>query len=296
MNDPLGQQADLRLMELLAPHLRNRNFVDIGAEKGAFAESLFSCGLDGCLFEPLPKHAGHLEELARRHAGRFYAYAISNVDEQRDFNIAVDEHGGEVDYYHSLIAISPQTNFRHEKRVPVQCRRMDTLVREGNVAGSIGIFKTDTEGNDYFVLSGMGDTRPEVVVCEFFSEGIYKGWEHARPELLIELMKGLGYRRYLAIKRWSGWEMAVSGPAAFRPGDWGNLFFFDDVIFDEAEGTINTFLSECNQAFLDGVEHISGDREAKEAVIQQLLSEKGRTFWHEIGLSALLRKLVRWAQ
>lgn len=295
MSDLLGQHSDLRLLALLAPLLRSRNFVDIGAEKGAVAESLFSCGLDGCLFEPLPKHAGHLEELTSRHGGRFYDYAISNADDQRDLNVAVDEHGVELDFYHSLIAISPQPKFRHEKRIPVQCRRIDTLVLEGTLAGSIGILKTDTEGNDYFVLSGLGDTRPEVVVCEFFSEGVYAGWDHARPELLIELMKGLGYRRYVAIKRWGCWEMAVSGPVAFQPGDWGNLFFFDAVLFDAAEDKIKSFLSECNQSFLDGVEHQTRDREAKEAVIQQLLAEKGRTFGPETGFAAYLRKLFRWA-
>lgn len=296
MNDPLGQHSDLRLLRLLAPHLRSRCFVDIGAEKGAVAECLFSCGLTGSLFEPLPKHAGYLEDLTRRYDGRFHAYAISNVDGQRNFNVAVDEHGVELDYYHSLVAIAPQTNFRHEKQFPVQCRRLDTLVRNGEVAGSIGILKTDTEGNDYFVLSGLGEVRPEVVVCEFFSEGVYEGWDHGRPELLIELMAGLGYRRYLAIKRWGAWEMAVSGPAAFKAGDWGNLFFFRDALFDVAECTIKSFLSECNESFFDGMEQVASDREAKEAVIQQLLAEKGRTPEPKNGLVALLRKYFRWAR
>jgi FkbM family methyltransferase len=290
MSDLLGQYSDLRLLALLAPLLRSRNFVDIGAENGAVAESLFSCGLDGYLFEPLPKHAGYLEELASRHGGFFYDYAISNVDDKRDLNIAVDEHGVELDFYHSLIAILPQPKFRHDKRISVQCHRIDTLVLKGVLASSIGILKTDTEGNDYFVLLGLGDTRPEVVVCEFFSDGVYAGWDHARPELLIELMKGLGYRRYVAIKRWGCWEMAVSGPAAFQRGDWGNLFFFDAVLFDAAEDKIKSFLSECNQPFFDGVEHQKMDREAKEVVIQQLLAEKGHKLRLETGFVANLRK------
>ncbi len=296
MSDALGQHSDLRLLALLAPHLHSQIFVDIGAEKGVMAECLFSCGLSGYLFEPLPKHAEYLAELARRNGSYFYANAISDIDDKCELNIAVNEHGEVLDYYHSLIPMPPHTNFRHEKRISVQCRRIDSLVQEGVLPDKIGILKTDTEGNDYFVLTGLGVLRPEVIVCEFFSEGIYEGWEHSRPELLIELMKKLGYRRYLVIKRWKFFELTLSGPTSFNAGDWGNLFFFDDIFFEVAESTITTFISECNQTFVGGLENILKDRETKEIVIQQLLAEKRFVANRKANFETLLRKFCRWVR
>jgi len=154
----------------------------------------------------------------------------------------------------------------------VTCRSLESLASEGLLPIPLGVLKIDTEGHDLAVLRGLGPVRPELVACEYFTEGLYAGWEGARPEPAIALMAVLGYHRYVATKRWSEFETCVSGPMGFVPGQWGNLFFLSDALFERAESALSRFVGECEARFLRQVKEISDDRIAKEAVIQGLIA------------------------
>jgi FkbM family methyltransferase len=275
VGDALGQSAEIELMCLLVPLLRAKSFVDVGAEKGAIANALFQCGLTGTLFEPLPRHLPALQALARVHSGKVYPWAITDSDDTRQFHVATNADGHELDYFHSLERIHDDARFAHSKSFDVNCRSLASLVAEGLLPNTPGILKIDTEGRDLAVLRGLGAMRPELVVCEFFTEGLYDGWKEAHPSLAIEYLRKLGYARYLAFKRVEGFEQCVVGPCGFLPRQWGNLVFFSDELFSKAEILIVRHLERAEAALVDQWLAISTDREAKESVIRQLRGRDG---------------------
>ena len=276
VNDALGQAAEIELMCLLAPCLRAKSFVDVGAEKGAIASALFECGLAGVLFEPLPRHLPALQALASHHGGAVYPWAITDADGTREFHVATDAEGAELDYFHSLERIGGDARFAHGKSFDVTCRSLSSLVADGRLPEALGILKIDTEGNDLAVLRGLDagprSLRPELVVCEFFTDGLYEGWREAHPQLAIGHMAKLGYTRYLAFKRVAGFEQCVMGPCAFLPRQWGNLFFLSDGLFSTAESIILQHLGRAEAALVGQWTAVVRDREAKESVISQLLN------------------------
>ena len=81
MNDALGQDAEIALIRGLTHHLIAKSFVDVGAERGSVAQAMFSCGLSGTMFEPLPKHFKGLETMARVGGGRAFPWARPTVND-----------------------------------------------------------------------------------------------------------------------------------------------------------------------------------------------------------------------
>jgi FkbM family methyltransferase len=271
LSDALGQAAEIELMCLLVPFLQAKSFVDVGAEKGAIASALFQCGLMGILFEPLPRHLPALQTLTRTYGGSVYPWAVADADSTRQFHVATDADGHELDYFHSLERIDGDVRFSHGKSFDVNCRSLASVTAEGLLPSKLGILKIDTEGRDISVLRGLGALRPELVVCEFFTEGLYDGWKEAHPSLAIEHLRKLGYTRYVAYKRVQGFEQCVMGPCGFLPRQWGNLVFGSDERFSKAEAIIVRHLERAEAALVDQWLAIATDREAKESVINQLL-------------------------
>ena len=274
MNDALGQDAEIALIRGLTHHLIAKSFVDIGAERGSFAQAMFSCGLSGAMFDPLPKHFKGLEEMARIGGGRVFPWAIAEADDVRQFFVATDAHGVELDHFHSLERLDSDPRFQHGQVFEVVCRSLSSLTADGTLSKTLGILKIDTEGRDLAVLQGMGILRPELVVCEFFTTGLNDGWHAAEPSLAIAHMRGLGYARYVAFKRVEGFEQCVMGPCGFLPRQWGNLFFFSDDLFMRAESTVTTFLSGCEISLVEHWTQIAEDRVAKERVIRELSEQR----------------------
>ena len=272
MEDYLGQDLEVDLIKAIAPFLQQPFFVDVGAEKGAFASLMFSLGMRGAMFEPMARHHKILAEIAESNKSTVYPYAIDEKDGLRDFFIASDADGKELDFFHSLQKLEAETKFRHSKTMRVVCRSIESLVADKVIPEAVGILKTDTEGNDLFVLRGLGNSRPELIICEYFTEGLYSGWESARPELAIDLLRSKGYTRYLATKRIGEFEYCTASPAGFLPSQWGNLFFLSDQLFAAAEIKIRKFLMEVESRLIGGMQAICADRVAKESVIQVLLA------------------------
>ena len=265
---------DIELLLLLSEHVSNRYFLDVGAEKGSIAKALYERGFSGDLIDPLPKHGPILARLAEQFAGRFYPFALADSAGVRPFYIAQDLEGRELDYFHSLQPIKPQTEFIHQRAINVECHRVDQLVRSGLLPEEIGIFKTDTEGNDFYVLEGLGDMRPELIMCEFFQEDVYSGWTQGRAEVLVGQMRALGYEHYFAIKRFSCWTSMVYGLQSFKSNEWGNLFFLDRKLFDRTKANVVAFMGKHDQLEFMKIQAMHGDLEQKEQVIQQLIANE----------------------
>jgi FkbM family methyltransferase len=136
----------------------------------------------------------------------------------------------------------------HKRELTVQCRSLESLLADGVISSKIGILKTDTEGNDLRVLQGLGELRPQVVICEFFTDGLYQGWKDGHPLTLIEYLQKLGYADYMAFSRAGDLKKIKINPTDFEKKEWGNLLFFHKSIAEklcvkeEIDTGLNTFL------------------------------------------------------
>lgn len=241
--DLYQQQTDFEVIETLLPFLENKTFLDIGAELGTFTEFLSSKHMRGTFFEPLPKFADHLQQLAQKTQCHFLSYAIDQTDRQADFYMACDEQNQSMDYFSSLHPLADDKRIQHKKVATVTCRSLNSLLQEGLIAKHIGIIKIDTEGNDLNVLKGMSVIHADILMCEFFMPGIYNGWELGHPQGLIEAAKQLGFNHYIAIKRIDEYEMTSIDNAFFLDKQWGNLIFIKDNIFAAARIELDNLVS-----------------------------------------------------
>jgi FkbM family methyltransferase len=230
-----AQESEVKILSILLPHFKNKTFIDVGAEKGSFAKQLMDAGFRGTLFEPCPKHHKDLMRLTENSGSLFFDFAIDKKDREASLHIAVGESGEPMDYYHSLHYLSDDPRVNHQIEIPVKCRSLGSLLNEGIIQHDVGILKIDTEGNDLQVIQGMAGVLPEVLICEFFTQGLYAGWSAAEPEGLIAEVKNiLGYDHYLAIKRLENFELISFGPAGFLEKQWGNLVFINDEMYHGA--------------------------------------------------------------
>ncbi len=271
-----AQETEFALLAALMPVLKAKTFLDIGAEKGTFAKFLLERGFTGAMFEPFPGHQPALAALAADSGAKFFPCAIDKIDRTAQFHIACDENHQTVDYYHSLLKIEHDDRVHHEKVIDVPCRSLSSLAAAGEIPSEIGILKTDTEGNDLAVMQGLGPVQAEVLICEFFTEGLYGGWEEAHPRGLIARAEQLGFSQYIAIKRWAGQELVSLKPAVFLPKQWGNLMFMRLRVFKDAAEPLQKLVAASEQRLFEAVNANTKAAVEKEAVIQQLLAEKNR--------------------
>jgi FkbM family methyltransferase len=248
----LGQEVDLELLNAALPHLRP-TFVDIGAEKGSFARFLIERGLRGVIFEPLPQHAEALAKLAGD-GSRHFPFAIDRQDGQAEFHIACDDQGHPLDHFHSLQPLQNDPRVRHTKSLPVTCRSLASLHTEGILEREIGVLKIDTEGNDLRVVQGLGPVRADLMICEFFTEGIYSGWTEAQPMGLIAEAQKLGYPHWLAVRRRGAAEVVSWSPLAFTKQEWGNLLFFTPAVFNAAWPALSQVVAQCDERLFTSIE------------------------------------------
>jgi FkbM family methyltransferase len=228
------QDTDIELINVLKPHLQNLQFFDVGAEKGGFSEALLELRFEQAfIFEPLPSHQKKLADKFSSAPVRIFPCALDAEDRQASFHVACDEDGKELDYFHSLNKIPAHGFFKHSKEITVDCRSLDSLVKGGEIPSNVGVLKIDTEGNDLKVLLGLGNLRPEVILCEYVPKEVYPEWEYSFPEKLVPYAKALGYDVVIAVQRRAGSESEIVrlNPDSFTPKDWGNLIFITKELF-----------------------------------------------------------------
>ena len=265
-NSCYGQDTEFKVILGLLPYL-HKNFIDVGAEKGAFSRFLLKQGFSGVMFEPCPKHSDCLQEISRKDNACFFPWAVDSTDREADFYISCEMNGEPADYYHSLHCLSDDPRVNHRLKIRVICRSLESLQSDNIIEKNIGILKIDTEGNDLNVLKGMGKLRPQVVLSEFLSPGLYAGWEDAAPDRLIAQAGKLGYRHYLAIKRYHEFELISVPPAVFIDQQWGNLVFIRDDVFTAAANGLSGLIKESERRLFQNIRSAVVE---KEGIIEDL--------------------------
>lgn len=301
-HNSLSQDTELRLIQMLVPHLAHQNFVDVGAEKGVFASVMLELGLSGVLFEPMPKHLQTLQQLVdgyQRNA-KLYTCAITAMDGTQEFHVATDASGQELDYYHSLQKAEAPGVFSHSKAFAVECRSLQSLAIEEKLPTAIGVLKTDTEGNDLNVLRGLGALRPELVICEYFMEGMYSGWNEGFPQQIIEYMHMLGYQNFLITKRVGDLEFLELNTSAYHEKQWGNLLFFREDFFLKTKAVMAAFLLENEKKIIIQIQTLNKICSERLDVINLLDAEVKRlsgTKEKSAGvLTTIVKRLESWVR
>jgi FkbM family methyltransferase len=300
LDDNYSQATEIELVKRLAKLLSSYNFLDIGAEKGMFSSAMLELGMSGVMFEPMPRHLPELHQIIKKFQNvSLQTCAITNIDIKENFNIATDENGRELDYFHSLQKAAAVDIFRHSQSFEVECRSIESLVKEGVISPEVGILKIDTEGNDLNVLRGLGSLRPEVIICEYFTQGLYEGWVEGAPEKAIEHMRELGYKMFIAIKRMGDLEVVGLCTSLFEEKQWGNLFFFRDDFYARGINVIAECILMSEGELLGRLKKLSFELGEKEKVIhildaevkRLLLLRKENQFFKE-----LKSKVMSWVQ
>lgn len=264
------QNTDMALVIALAKHVRNRSFIDVGAEKGTFSETFLNFGFSGTLFEPFPAHRPILEKLVEGRSARLFTAAIDETDHEGQLHIAVDEKGVPMDYFHSLHRDESNPHANHTSSISVPCRSLGSLAAEGIIDAEVGILKIDTEGNDLKVIKGMGSLTAEVLFCEFVTPGLYPTWESSFPEALVETAGKLGYDACIAIKRFGAHETISINPAGFVDGQWGNLIFTSHALMALAHDEISRIRLRDEIRIVTDFASDQRSLEEKEKMIQSL--------------------------
>jgi len=226
------QETEISVLACLIPYVKKKEFIDVGAEKGEVSGWFMRHNFSGKLFEPLPKHHESIKLLIEGTESEFFPYAIDDHDHRGILHIATDDEGQPMDYFHSLQRLDHDGLVHHTQELEIECRSINSLIKDGTLSKSTGVFKTDTEGNDLRVLAGMGLLDADVLVCEFFTKGQYNGWAGGNPLWLVEEAAKLGFYRYVAIRRKKSVEFVTFSPVAFHDGEWGNLIFIKEDVFD----------------------------------------------------------------
>ncbi|MHB1947193.1 MAG: FkbM family methyltransferase [Gammaproteobacteria bacterium] len=269
------QETDFAIVKLLLPHVQNRTFLDIGAEKGTFTELLISHHFTGMLFEPLPKHERVLKELTERSNCIYSSYAIDDKDGTADFHIACDiDTNDTLDYFHSLHPLKNDARVHHTQKISVNCRSLNSLYREGTIKKQIGIIKTDTEGNDLHVLRGMTDLESEILVCEYFMPGIYSGWEQGNAYNLIDEAIKLGFEHYIAINRVNVFEFLSIDSKTFLEKQWGNLIFIKNNVFKKSKSILEKFVAEKEVKLIEKFLKHTNDLENEVSTLRKACDER----------------------
>jgi FkbM family methyltransferase len=180
------QYRDRELIKFLKQQIKpGMTVVDVGANIG-FYSVLFSklVGEKGSVhaFEPDATNFKHLVSNTRKLKNVFVNHA------------AASDKTGKIKLYQFDSNVEYQTYDNGESTTftEIDCIALDDYFNKGE---SIGFMKTDTEGYDYFVISGMQETikrqKSLVLTSEFWPWGLTKAG--VEPKKYVTLLKELGF-------------------------------------------------------------------------------------------------------
>lgn len=231
-----GQEAEAGLLADFIPHLEHRSVIDVGAERGAFAEEMLRAGSDAVhVIEPEPANVTYLRERFRDDKRMtVHECAVSDRDGQLQLHVSEDPNGAPVTFGHTVLDRPNTDEIAWRETITVDARSLASLVEAGQIPPRVGILKVDTEGHDLAVVAGMGATLEcDVVMVEHWSD-----LPHSLgpcPWSLDEMVSALGPRGFshLAFIAHRGEFVILQWNDGVVPvGCMGNLVFLHDRVVE----------------------------------------------------------------
>jgi FkbM family methyltransferase len=218
-----GEYGFMKLLARYDPKL----CIDIGANKGGYAEDLLSLTRSKVIsFEPLPKAFEILSRLKGRFEGRFECINKGVGDKIASLEL----HYGAEDSPHASFS-SDVRQIEYVGRSNVHVMRVDVITLDSfleshfpNDVPKIDLIKIDTEGFECEVLAGarktIAESRPKFVQIEFNLHQLF------REQSLFTLASLLpGYRVYQLLPYGQG--MVLRDPKEPE----SNIYHFSNFVF-----------------------------------------------------------------
>lgn len=154
--------------------------IDVGANRGQFAKSLFGAGYGGRIVsvEPLPAAHHHLTAAAERHGP---AWTIAERTALSDTNGEATLHVSEADASSSLLApterlIKSLPQVATKESISVQTRTLQSVIDQYVSGGDRVFLKLDVQGSEATVLNGAQDLSCLVgIMTELSIDSQYTG-------------------------------------------------------------------------------------------------------------------------
>jgi len=188
---------ELHLKKII-DHLKTTLVLDIGANKGQFAQKIRTLGFQGEIisFEPIPKEFERLKLLSSKDPKwEVYPYAIGSkngtlelniTEESTDFTSFLKPNKFSKDYYSKEVS-----NIR---TVPVEIHTLEDFFRTKKIIPEKVFLKTVTQGYDLEVLNGCGSLLQTLqgVLIEVSFQPIYENMPDATT--VIKYLDNHGFR------------------------------------------------------------------------------------------------------
>jgi len=228
-----GQEAEADLLARLLPHLRRTTVIDVGAERGAFSDSMLRAGSEEVhAIEPAPSNATALRE---RFAGEerviVHECALGAIEGQGILQLAADAGGTEISYGHTLLETADTEEIAWPESVEVPVRTLDNLVAARELPSLVGVLKIDTEGSDLAVVQGMGSLDCDVVMVEHWVDLPHSlGSCPWRWDEMADPLAERGFGHFALFAHYGAFTVVQWDDARIPSGRMGNLVFLHDRV------------------------------------------------------------------
>jgi FkbM family methyltransferase len=230
-----GQEPEAFLLRSFLRRLDNRTIIDVGAERGSFADLMVEAGATKIYaVEPEPDNAQFLRERFQTTSSVIvHEYAISNTDGPLELHRSSAPSGEEVTFGHTLLERPDTDEIAWHDSVEVRGRSLASLVAAGELPARVGILKIDTEGHDFGVIEGMGDLEADVVMVEHWSNLPHSlgrcPWTGAA---MVSALAQHGFSQHAFIVHRSEFVVLQWNDVTVEDGHMGNIVFLHDRVAD----------------------------------------------------------------
>jgi FkbM family methyltransferase len=227
-----GDDVEPALLAYLAPFLLDSHAFDVGAHRGRYAQVLLEQGLEVVAVEPNPELASPLEERLEPFAGaEVRAVALDATPGRARLHVVEGSgNGGGSDptLFSTLLERDRAGALAFRPGPEIETTTVDRLRDELGWPAEVGLLKIDVEGAEDRVLRGLGATRPEVLMVEYW------GAEHmlalpgrdARVVPLPDELRASGMRRWITLIHEADRVEFSVNDSDVPPASWGNVLFF----------------------------------------------------------------------
>jgi len=273
------QEPEIHLLSGLLPYVSESCFIDVGAERGAFVQSLLDAGCQVVhAFEPEPANAAALR--ARFDDARVVVHeaAVSDADETLLLHVSATPNGDTLPYGHTVLRRPDTEEIAWNGAIPVPARTLASLIGDGELPARAGILKIDTEGHDLAVVNGMGPLECDVVMVEHWSDLPNSlgrcPWSASE---MTAVLQPRGFSHFALVEHRADAALVKWDDADIDDGRFGNLLFFHDRIVEQVWPLVVAAASACAERGMDALEArlqtSEADRAARLEVIERLDAE-----------------------
>jgi FkbM family methyltransferase len=251
-NDP-----EERLIESLMPLLKDRNLLDVGANRGVFTAEMLRIGFNRIhAFEPHPDLSRALElEYFDDPRVTVHPIALSETEGPAMLHLVerTSSDLAEVDplLFSSLKPHNMSLGLKFEGGVSIECRTLASLAASKEIPDEAAVLKIDAEGCDFSVIQGMPKDVPyEVIMTEFWSEDfVFFSHDVPAQQVVCDYLREHGYPFFVSIIRRQDGSLCFEANIISKVSkSWGNtLYFHDSRLFYAAYAFMSNTMYQVSQ-------------------------------------------------